>query len=481
MRSACVALLLLVAPRTAGADEPDAQVLDLSAVIGVAVREAPELARARYDARTARGEATRAAGALDVRVTAAARAIAFKDQPVTATIDAENEVYGFTFGLDKQLFFGTRLAVAADIFKQEANGVVGFTSGLSFSLTQPLLRGAGPGAAEGAIRQTRHAADAAQLAREASARALLVTLIQAYWDVALARRELEVRRDGVTATRGHLKYTENSIRVEKVPRSEAAAVEHAIEIRELDVLAAEQRLHDRSLALRELAGLEIDAEHIDVLTEPLPAIGRESVNLEETIAAAFANSAEIAAAEAAERAAGAGADAADGAARPRLDFEFTGGPLATAVAAGDSVRNARDGKGYSVNASLTFESSLQRRTERGGRTAARAQHARARVDVRAARARVAAAAVRAVQRLNAAVLSGKHADRAVALAAQTVESEQRRFELGRTTNFEVVRRFEDLDAAKLRQAEAIVAYLSARAEVDGLTGQVLKTHRLKLD
>src|SRR6185369_11659481 len=92
---------------------------------------------------------------------------------------------------------------------------------------------------------------------------------------------------------------------------------------------------------------------------------------------------------------------------------------------------------------------------------------------RDARARLAVRATRAVQRAKAAVASIALGDLAIGLAEQNVTAEQKRFELGKSTNFDVLRRQEELEQARLRHAAAIADYLTARADLDGLTGAIL--------
>ena len=82
-------------------------------------------------------------------------------------------------------------------------------------------------------------------------------------------------------------------------------------------------------------------------------------------------------------------------------------------------------------------------------------------------------ATRAAQRARAAIASVALGDQAISLAEQNITAEQKRFELGKTTNFEVLRRQEELEQARLRHAAAVTDYLSARADLDGLSGAIL--------
>jgi outer membrane protein len=78
-----------------------------------------------------------------------------------------------------------------------------------------------------------------------------------------------------------------------------------------------------------------------------------------------------------------------------------------------------------------------------------------------------------VQHARAALASITLGETVIALAQQNIEIERKKLDLGKSTNFEVLRRQDELEAARLRHASAIVDYLSARAEIDGVTGQLL--------
>ena len=78
-----------------------------------------------------------------------------------------------------------------------------------------------------------------------------------------------------------------------------------------------------------------------------------------------------------------------------------------------------------------------------------------------------------MQRARAALASIALGNQAIDLAEQNVAAEQKRFELGKSTNFEVLRRQDELEQARLRHASAVADYLAARADLDGLGGAIL--------
>ncbi|HEU4729478.1 MAG TPA: TolC family protein [Kofleriaceae bacterium] len=474
---------VLIAGARAAAAEPAA--LRLADVIAVAVRQSPELERARIDVAAARAQLLRAEGSEDTHLGAKATGLAVRTRAIDGAGEFEQREVTVEASARRTLPTGGTLSISAIGDRNDGvsilNGVpidntavLRYSASVIVELAQPLLRGAGPSAFEAPIRQAARQKDASALAAQARARDLVVSLIQAYWEVAFAWRQLEVRKASLELAEKQLAYTEGAIRSEKVARSEALAVQEAIAVRKQDVIAAEQEVYERSLVLRQLGGLEIGPDAIAVQTEPLPEqVTAGDIDIAAVVREAYAHSAELAGLEAARQAAEIGAAAADDAARSRLDLDVAGGPQATASNAGTVLSRGLDPPGYSITASLTLDHAIERRTERGGQQAARAALLAARVSERDARARLAVRATRAVQRARAALASIALAGEAIALAEQNIVAEQKRFELGKSTNFEVLRRQDELEQARLRHAIAVSDYALARADLDGLSGTIL--------
>jgi outer membrane protein len=462
------------------------QVVRLAEVIAAAVRQSPELARAKLDLATAEAQLQRAQGITDDHVGGQAQVNVSRGgkQDPFGNTETEHVEASVTHPLSTGGTIG--VTVAGDrLVETVAQPVAGkglvfgaptqrYTATPTVVLIQPLLRGAGRAPFEAPIRQAEHQRDAAALAEEARARDLVVSLAQAYWQVAFAWRQLEVRKASLELAQKQLAYTEGAIRAEKVAQSEALAVQQVIAVRKQDVIAGEQELYERSISLRQLAGLEIAPDALDLKTDALPLqIESAALDLPTMVRAAFDHSAELASLEAARHAAEVGVAAADNAAKSKLDLSLSAGPLGVDSKPGKALSNLFSSPGYVLLGSLIFDHAIEQNAEHGGQAAARAALHTAEVAERDARAKLALRATRAVQRAQAALASIALADEAIQLAGQNITAEQKRFELGKSTNFEVLRRQDELEQARLRQASSVNDYLAARADLDGLNGAIL--------
>ena len=459
---------------------PAAQALSLPDVLAVAVRQSPELERAALDVDVARGRLDRAEGLEDVTIGVTAGYDRTRWDGATPEV---TEARTATVSIRRALPTGGSIAVGAS--GAQTTDTPGATippavSTVTLSLVQPLLRGLGTTAA----REARHAAsyelDAAARAGEARARDLVRAIVDGYWQVALARRQLEVRQASLALAQQQLAYTEGAIRTGKLAKSEQLAVEQVIALRRQDILAAELEVWERSLALRQLAGLEISADAIEIATTPLPAIPDAAIDLRAQVALAIEHSADLASLEAVRRAAQVRLDAARNRLLPQLDLAITGGPAGASTSLSGAVDKLAAGGGYTFGASVTLGYAIGRNDEHGLVTEARARAWRAKVDTRDARAQVILETARAVQLARTSLESVRLGERAIELATANIEAEQRKFEDRKSTNFEVLRRQDELEQAKLRHAVAIVDHLAARARLDELTGTILDKYKIKL-
>jgi outer membrane protein TolC len=465
------------APR-ARADAPPPPV-SLVDVLAVAVRQAPELERATLDVEAARATLQRAVGSEDLKLTATT---SFQRQYDAGLL---NLTALGSLDLGKQLSTGGSLHLTASSSDIET-AVPGVpqgsfvTSTTQLSLVQPLLRNFGSRVARQPRYEAAHRLDAAAAAREGRARTLVEQIVIDYWQVALARATLEVRKGSLALAEQQRKYTQNSIDIGKIPKSELLAMEQVIAIRKQDVALAELDVTQRSLDLRQVVGMEIGADALDVATVELPNIRDEPLDVRATVALALERNADLLAFVRIERAVETRIAVADNAMRPNLDVSLSAGPAGIDTSWSGSFKRMATADGYQVGASLTAVFDFQRNDPRGQVRQTRADVQRAKVDVRAARQQIAARAARAVQLARVARARVELGERAIALAMDNIEAEQHRFEDRKSTNFDIIRRQDELEQAKLRRLVAIVDYLTARATIDALTGAILTTYGIAL-
>ncbi len=355
-----------------------------------------------------------------------------------------------------------------------------WTQSILANVTQPLLQGRGKRIARATVRRSRVNLDAASLNRRAQAVSVLGDVINAYYELAYAARTLEIQQASLELATERLRITQASIKAGATAPSEATAVEQTIASREQGVAQAELAVTTRSLTLRRMVGLEIGPDNLDVTAAAPLSATPAPLDLKTLLDRAYANSPEIAVL--AKRAEGATIDVevADDGVMTRLDAALRAGPTGVAEGFGAATLDTVKFSGYVVRAELTAEHTLGNRAARAGARSARSRVTQAKVNIADAKLQVASALATAVAQANTAARRIELARHEVELAEKNIAAEQSRFDLGRSTNFDIAQRQDELRQAQLGFARANVDYLLAQISIDSITGDLLDKYGVTL-
>src|SRR5262249_24413859 len=150
-----------------------------------------------------------------------------------------------------------------------------------------------------------------------------------------------------------------------------------------------------------------------------------------------------------------------------------GGPAGSADNANDALSQLGGFKTYSVLASLTYRDPIGRNAARGGRDTAVAGVDKARYNAAATERSVQSQLVPLVALEVEAKKRIAIIEPAIAQATSDLGAEKARFEVGRSTNFDVLRRQQELADSQLRLVRAKIYFIQAEAGVLALTGDLL--------
>jgi outer membrane protein TolC len=367
--------------------------------------------------------------------------------------------------------------------------ITGFTDGeikawnpaLSLTFFQPLLRGFGEdNQLDGARVRARAERTVAELDRQNAAANIVRSVIDAYWELSFSAQQVEIRKESLALAREQLRITRAGIEVGKLARTESLAIEQAIAAREEELLLAEQDLVEKSIELRRLVGLEIGPGELELsATDRLESKPVEP-ELDGSLNKAMGSNAQLKAVRAQGDAAVLEVVLSDNGLLPQLDFQAAGGPTGRSEEFGDSISRMGQFETFGVTAGLTFSMNLGNDAAKGQKAVAQQNVRRVKFTEADVKAQIAAQVVRAVNLVRSAKKRMEVAAKATQLAEQNVTVEKARWEVGRTTNFEVLRRQEELSQSRLREARAQADYLKAVATLDWLTGDLLPRYGIDL-
>lgn len=463
-------------PTSAPADS-----LTLARVLEVAIRQKPSLEQAAIDVAIAEAAMLEVVGLDDWRFDAT---IGWSSARLQA-FGLDQDAFSLEGNLSRRLSTGGTVSLHAETGYTRATteGVTRETYAhtISASMAQPLLRGRGKRIAHAARRRSAMAREAAVLAHRMEAIVTVRQVISAYWELAYAWRDLEIRKNSLALARERLRNTQAAIDAGAVAPTEALAVEQGIVAREEAIISAEQALARLSLDLRRSAGLEISPTDIDLVVSAPATIAEREFDIRALVERALDASPTLARLRVLEKDAQIDVELAENGLLPELDLLVSVGPTGSADDPSTAAQRMIEFDDLTVSANLTYRQSIGKRQAKGASARAHARLHSQRVGTEDVKAQVIAALVLEVKRARAAKQRFDLGERAIELSRKNVQAEKDRFELGRATNFDVMQRQDELEQAQLRQARALIDFLDAVAAIDALTGDILDRYGITLE
>jgi len=468
-----------------------ARKLALAETLQTAVRQNPDLERATIDISVAEASVLQSLGLDDWVVTGTGTwtRTRIPSSPTNPFVTSATR-YSLSAGVAHGLRTGGSISIDAngslnqtsciDFMTGQPYDCNEYRGGVSLTLFQPLLRDRGERVARAAQRIAAVERDATALAREGVALNTVRNIIQAYWELAYAAREIEIRKGSLELAEEQLRITRAGIDAGAIAPTESLALEQGIAVREEAILLSEIAVSQRSLELRRLIGLEVGPGEIDIEASEPPAIADRDFDLDATITRALDRNPSLAILAKTDEANRIEIEITENGLRPRLDATISAGPNSTGDELGNTVEEIAKLKSYSVSASLSYEHTLGNRAAEGARERSRQQALRTRVDLETGKRETAVAVVNAVNLVRSARKRIEVTQKSIDLAEKNLDTEKARFEAGDATNFDILRRQEEIEQAQLSHERAIVDYMQAIALVDSLTGDLLDRYGIRI-
>nr|WP_255216422.1 TolC family protein [Pseudenhygromyxa sp. WMMC2535] len=495
--------------------------LQLSEVLQLALDENIELQNKLVAVEISEANVLAATGAFDVQLTAGLEASLQKSTPrgsVYVFSTGSRSLSGY-LGVSRQLETGGSFSVQVDVTRSLTDQPLsiidptgGSTTLASYSIqprltfSHPLLRGMGVKVNRAAIDRAKLARSSAEADELVSAQNAIRDLISAYWDVLYAQRDLENKRTGVELAKEQLTRTEAQVAAGRLAAVEAKAVEQSLAQRETDVLLAENALLEASLGLRTLMGQEFagrDTLGVTPTTDPVGFLEPEPVDVQAAIEKALQANPSVRQLEIALASKRIDELEAANERLPQLDFtgnfstqgrsvdtsaDSSTGEAGEAGSWGEAFRNfvtadiASQGliAEYTVTGALDLTWSIQNRTAKGNHQRVLAELRQAELNLKSTRQSTSTQVITATNSMRSALKQIELADLSIELAEQNLAAEQARFEVGRSTNYDVLERIDELLSAENTRLLAGLDYLKARSDLQALTGEILPAYGLDL-
>jgi outer membrane protein len=463
---------------------------DLPGLLSTAIKSTPALRSATIDIAIAEARIVEAEGIDDFVLTAelsggrSTGSILFSGMRYN-TIDTS---FGADISISRSLSTGGTVSLGASTGYSKSEDDSGISDvskqwvdTVTAQVTQPLLRGRGAAIARAQQARAQLSRDVSVLARRQVAIDAVQTVIAAYWDLALAERQLAIRRAGLDLIAERRRLTEAGINGGKVAPSELLAVEQAVATQQEQILSAEVAVVQQSINVRRATGMSIEPGAIALASGAQAGAPAKTATLEQSLQRAFATSPELAQLAVQDKDATIEVQLAENGLLPQLDAALRLGPTGRGTSFSAAGENLVKFDEYTIVGTLTFQYELGHHAATGASRAARLSREKLQVTATDVKAQIAQAVAQEVAVLELAARRVALAQTAIDLAKKNIEVEQARFSLGKSTNFDVLQRQNELQSAELSKASAEIDARKAEAALAALTGDLLAEYGIDVD
>jgi HAE1 family hydrophobic/amphiphilic exporter-1 len=373
-----------------------------------------------------------------------------------------------------------------------------FTSGLTFSVSQPLLRRFGFFANRAPIIIAQRGVRQSRATFESQLNDTVQRVINQYWDVVQARKTLEVLKKSLELAEASYQRDKRALELGALPPLDIYRSESQVAQRKVPVIQAEYSLKQVENTLRQTIGADLDARAgaLDLeLIEVADTNGKlEIVDLQESLANALKNRPEIDAQNQQLAIDDTNAKLAGNNLRPDLNLSatYTSSGLGGVVfdnSTGTPVIVSNGGftdsfsqvggfsfPTYSMGLQLRFP--IRNSAAAADLGTALVSKRRSIYQLRSLQQTISTEVKNAVHDLEQAELVITAAQASRDLSAKNLAAEERKYQLGAQTIFFVLDAQNQLSQAEQSLVQAQISYQKALAEVDHATGSLLAKHKM---
>jgi outer membrane protein TolC len=357
-----------------------------------------------------------------------------------------------------------------------------YDSGLTFSLSQSLLRGFGTDVNRAQIEVARRNRDISQVQFEQVVIATVQAVENAYWNLIYAIDDLKVKQHSLKLAQDLLDQTRTRVRIGTSAPIDIVQSEATVASRELDIIVAENQVENAADVLKNLMGFENpdDWKSRIVPTDALE-VTTGSVDLDKAIEEALRRRLDLKQRELETEIDQIGVVAARNSVLPQLNLSLNYG--FAGVGGTEMVLNPQTGQVIGTipggwndalsqilkrdytqwSAAINFSYPLENTTAKANLAQQRFALSTAKQNTALTQQRIIGEVRNAVRGLEASAKAILAAVKARELAERNLDAEQKKYANGMSTAFQVVKIQDDLASAQASELQARVTYRQAEA------------------
>lgn len=417
----------------------------------------------------------------------------------SATINSEGQTANF--GTSRLLPFGGTVSAGFDNSRsstndQRANFDPTYSSSLGFRFDQPLLRNFGRAVTEQNILVARTNAKVSRETFQTQVETIIQQASDAYWSLVEAIEQLKVAEESLKLAEDLHEMNRIQVEVGTLAPLEMVSSEAGVASRKEDIITRRAQVDDQADQLRRLINLEPgpawDASLVPVTK---PEVAHQPPDLMKAVETALKSRPDVRTRKLQNQNLEVRALAARSQTKPRLDltaqYGLSGlGGVGEAqvgsetIILDDSIVDVIDemlkGNTYQWSVGVTFGYPIGNRQARAASAAADMAVDQGEVQLKDLELQVLTEVRSAARALESAAERIESAKVSSRLNLKNYEAEQKRYENGLSTSFEVLQIQENLSEARSREVSAVIAYRRAETAYYRAIGQLLEKHHVEL-
>jgi outer membrane protein len=495
-RPAIVAGLIMTGSVAAQPTAPSAPGLDLAEVVRTTLSLNPDIESSRQRAESSRGAYVAAGAPFDALLQAGTGTAR---QRIFSPIETTESVIATTLGAQRQFRNGVLLNADISLTRTGLGTLSGAATpndaAASVTVLAPLMKDRGGVVTAAPERSAARAYQASLLDQRQTTSLRLLTVIVAYWDYLEARRRLDVFVDAERRAERSAEETRALVQADERTNADLTQMLGNLAAKRVNRIAAEQTVVDAWQPL----GLTMGLPPESLATPPLPdtdfpalaSAATPRLTREQLLESAYGHRPDLASAEESLRATQIVRDASQSDLTPRLDLLFGTGYHARAN--GSSVGNyfqslqPAEPRHFDLTAQLNYQFPPANSAARGRLLETSAAYEQQRIQRDTLRRQVAVGVAVAAEALARGEAGMRASEESVRLLGETVQAEQRKFQFGMATLFDVINAQDALTSALLGRIDsqhnyavaiATLRYQSGTWIEDGAAGPALPIHVL---
>ena len=384
--------------------------------------------------------------------------------------------YDIGWASDLRAFDGTTVTLTgaeADLENQYENS-------LTFNYQQPIMKNFGTDINTTAIKIAQKNRNVSLSELRSTVITVVTDVKTTYWDLVNAIAELEAKRVSLQLAEDLVKINEAQVNVGTLAPIEVLQAKTQAASRRVAVTTAELAVQNTEDQLKRLLNFAEDDPvwQAAIVATDAPTEVAQDISLEESIEIALENREELKQLQQGIEIQELSLNYSENQMKPDLNLVGSMGMTGADTGFGDAVTGVADFKNFNVTVGANFSYPLGNRAAKSSYNQTKLELDQTRLSYRNLEQQL-TVGVRAVHRNAATAYNLIGATRiARQLAEEQLDAEQKKFNEGLSTNFQVLDYQDKLTQARTDEAFAITAYNQALANLDQAIGLTLQRHNI---